>query len=354
MAKYEVIIKDPITEDIWEIQPENYAFTEKLNEEPTATFNMSFEEVKAMATTNGTTVLNIFTAALREIYITRDDLKIFYGVVSEFGVTPGDNGDKKLSIKAMGFLGLFKKRIVGKGTETVYTATDVADIIWDMVNNSQGADAPYSSWGITRGAHPASKNRDRSYLFDNLYDEIIRLTNNNLKDGIDVDIDNSKQINVYTPTKGIVRDTVVLDERTLEDWKYQKNLFSEMVNDVWVLGEGVNEDVNFERKTADVAYRTPFGTLEEKLDARNTTEAGTLQDKGDRRLLDGRDPVVYLDGLKHFDNPELIAYDDYNLGDTVTVDFPDFDIDSLARRVIEKTFTMQSPQSIALISLKIK
>ena len=352
IAEYRVIIKDPVTAKIWEVIPKSYNFTEKLNEEPTGNFTFSFEELKRLATIYDTTVLNIFTAALREIYIERNGTKIFYGVISEFEVTPGGVGEKNVAIKAMGFFGLFRKRLVGKGTETRYTAQDAGDIAWDLIDDSQNADSPYSSYGITQGATPATKNRDRGYLFDNVYDEIVRLSNNNLKDGFDFDIDNTKAFNVYYPTKGQARPTVVFDERTMSNWKYGKYLFSEMANVIYVVGEGFNDALNYEVRTAAVGYRTPFGTLEEKLDARNTTDDTTLQDKGDRRLLDGQDPVVKLDSVSHYDN--LIAFTDYNLGDTVIVNLPDLDIANLSKRVIERTFTMQTAESIGLINLKLK
>lgn len=351
-ATYEVIIKDPISLKLWEVIPKSYNFTEKLNEVPTATFSLSFEEVKKMADRNDTTVLNIFTSARREIYINRNGTKIFYGVVSDFEVSPGGVGEKNVDVKAMGFFGLFRKRIVGKGTETRYTTTDAGDIAWDLINDSQAADSPYSDYGITQGATPATKNRTRGYLFDNVYDEIVRLSNNNLADGFDFDIDNTKAFNVYYPTKGSDRPTIVFDERTMSSWKYRKGLFTEMVNSVFVIGEGFNEDINFENRVAAVGYRTPFGTLEEKLEARGVTEDATLQDKGDRRLLDARDPVVFLDSVDHFDNE--IKYSDYNLGDTVRVNIPDLAINNATKRIVERRFTMLSPESIGKCSLELK
>lgn len=352
MANYEVIIKDPVTDTIWEVIPKSYNFTEKLNQEATASFTFSFEELKKMATVNGTTVLNIFTAALREIYINRDGAKIFYGVVTEFEVTPGGAGERNVAVKAMGFFGLFRKRLVGIGTEVVYTATDAGAIAWDLLEDSQASDTTYSDWGITEGSITASKNRDRRYFFDNVYDSIYRLSNNNLKDGFDFDIDNTKAFNVYYPTKGQDRPTVTFDERTAASWKYKKELILGMANKVYVLGEGFNEDVLFETRTASTGLRTPFGTLEEKLEARDVSEVATLQDKGDQRLDDASSPPIILDGLSHFDNKD-IPFTAYNLGDTVRANYPDLDITDDPYRVVERTFTMDLGASIGKISLKV-
>lgn len=351
-ATYEVIIKDPADGTIWEVIPKSYKFTETLNREPKADFSFSYEELEKLAAANDTTVLNIFTSELREVYINRNGTKIFYGVISDFEVTPGGQGEKNVTIKAIGFFGLFKKRIVGIGTETRYTATDAGAIAWDLIDDSQLSDVPYSDWGITEGSITASKNRDRGYLFDNIYDSIIKLSNDNLADGFDFEIDNTKAFNVFYPTKGTSRPNVVFDVRTMAGWKYRKLLFSGMVNQVHVVGEGFNDDINFETRTAAISYRTPFGLLEEKLDARNTTEVATLQDKGDARLVEARDPVILIDDVTHYDN--TIAFSDYNLGDTVTVNLPELALSNVSKRVRERSFTMQSPQSIALIGLKLE
>jgi len=348
-AVYEVIIKDPSTDDIWELIPRSYNFTETLNKEPKATFTFSFEEIKKTADTNDTTVVNMFTAALREIYISRNGTKIFYGVITDFDVDPEAGGSRKVTVKAMGFFGLFKKRIIGIGVEEYYSTTDAGDIAWDLIDNSQLDDYPYSDWGITEGSITASKNRDRGYLFDNLYDSIIKLSNDNLADGFDFDIDNTKQFNVYYPTKGTSRPNVVFDDRTMNKWAYSKQLISGMVNQVHVLGEGFNDDILYETRTAGTSYRTPFGTLEEKLDARNVSVATTLQDKGDKRLALAKDPVITVKNVEHFDDG--IAFTDYNLGDTVVINLPELAVNSVSKRVRERTFTMKTPDSIGLCKI---
>lgn len=350
--KYEVIIKDPGDNTIWEVVPKSYKFTETLNREPKAEFTFSFEELQKMAEANDTTVLNIFTAELREIYINRNETKIFYGVISEFEVIPGGQGSKEVNVRAIGFFGLFKKRIVGIGVEERFTLVDAGEIAWTLIEDSQASDSTYSDWGITEGSITTSKNRTRGYLFHNIYDEIIRLSNDNLAEGFDFEIDNTKQFNVFYPTKGTSRPNIVFDVRTMASWKYRKLLISGMVNKAHVIGEGFNDDIIFETRTAGTSYREPFGTLEEKLDARGVSQTTTLQDKGDARLLEAREPIIIIDGVAHYDG--TIAYTDYNLGDTVKVHLPELGLTNTNARVRERTFTMNSPQSIALIGLKLE
>ena len=93
-----------------------------------------------------------------------------------------------------------------------------------LINESQTSNNPYSDLGITQGAHPTTKNRDRTYKFDNIKDSIIRLSNENLTDGFDFDIDATKAFNVYYPTKGQDRFDVVFDNDTMATWKFKKPL----------------------------------------------------------------------------------------------------------------------------------
>lgn len=352
MHTYQVILEDPSPQTIWELIPKSYSFIERLNKEPTATFIFSFEELKKLAEANDTTVMNMFTPELREIRIERDETKIFDGVVSDFEAVPGTQGDKDVYVKAMGFFGLFKRRYVGIGTKLTYSITDAGTIAWNLINASQTSDSPYSDWGITQGTINTSVNRDRSYLFDNVYDSIVRLSNENLDNGFDFDIDNTRKFNVYYPTKGQSLPAIVFDERTMADWKYRVPLMLEMVNKVYVVGEGFNDDINYETRTAGTAFRTPFGTLEEKLNARNVTETDTLQKKGDRRLTDAKESPIEINDVSHYDSD--IEFSDYNIGDSIIVNLPDFGVSNESKRVIERKFTMQSNESIGLIRLKLE
>lgn len=352
MATYEVIITDPSDGKMWEVVPNSYTFTETLNKESQATFVFSFKELEKLAEATDTDVLDILSSTIREIYISRNGTKIFYGIISGITVDPQGQGNDILTVKAMSFFGLFKKRLVGIGTQVYYSATDAGAIAADLISDSQASDSPYSDWGITIGSITASKNRDRGYLFDNIYDSIVKLSNDNLADGIDFEIDNTKAFNVYYPTKGIARPNVVFDERTASKWKYEKQMILDMVNKVHVLGEGFNDSILYTTRTAGTTYRSPFGTLEEKLDARDVSELATLQDKGDRRLTDAREPRIILSGVSHFD--EKIAYSDYNVGDTITINLPKLKITNVSKRVRERVFTMQTPNSIAECQLKIE
>ena len=348
--KYEVFIKDPATSEIWEVIPKSYNFDEEVSKGFGATFTFSLQELEILAETNNTTTENIFTASLREIYINRNGSKIFYGVVSNYAVSPGTNGDDTLTIKAVGFLDLFKKALVGITEKLYFNNVDAGLIGWGLINAYQLSDPPYSDRGITQGTIQTSKNRDRGYRIDNVYDQLMKLTNNNLANGIDIEIDNTKKYNAYSPFKGVSRPTVVFDKNTGWGWSYEKQLFLDMTNQAVVVGEGTNEQTIYSVRTASTSYRSQFGTLMTKLTADNTTGDDTLEDKGDKELTENQEPMVLVKGVSHYD--DLIAFSDYNVGDIVVLNYPTVGIINQSKRIKKRNFKMATPNSIAECKLE--
>lgn len=348
MATYRVILKDPSDGTLWELLPISYSFVEELNKEPIAKITLSFNELDRLAEIYSTTVMAMFSAAIRELYIERDGTKIFYGVVSDLGVETAEDGKLNFVVKAVGFFGLFVKRIAGI-PKRVFSSTDAGTIAWTLIDESQDSDTPYSDWGITQGSITSSVNRDRTYRFDYIKDSIIRLSNENLDDGFDFDIDNNKQFNIYYPTKGASKPNIIFDDKTLDDYRWRKPLILGLTNKVYALGEGFNDDVLYVTRTAATAYRTPFGTLEEALRETDIKTTATLNAKGDRKLADEKEPIIDLEGY-HYDGLNF-GFDDYNLGDTVVVDLPKLDLDEESKRVKQREFTVGEKDSVAFIKI---
>lgn len=350
MISHRVIIRDNSSGDLYEIFPTSWSFGEELNHPPEAKLSFSFSDVQRLLDVYGETVLNVFTAKLTELYIERNTTKKFYGVLSGMGVKPDADGDKDVSINAIGWLGLFSKRVVGI-PKRVYTATDVGAIIWDLIDYSQTRDTEYD-WGITQGSITTSKNRDRTYRFDNILESIIRLSNDNLADGVDVEIDVTKDLNVYYPTKGTTRTGLIFNSQNLKSWSWEKPLVLSLANEAHVLGEGQNDDVLYVTRTSAGSYRTPFGALEEVLREQDIISTDTLNDKGDRFLADNQATDPRLE-IEHFDDQNRIQFSDYNLGDTIYVDLPDMNINKEAYRIMAYEYKM-SKDSVGLVSLELE
>jgi hypothetical protein len=256
---YRVFIKNPSSTEIVELQPKSWSFIDELNKESTIKLSVSHEEVQKIADTYNSTNLAIFTTALREIYVERNGTKVFYGVVTDYQVAPDGQGGKSIDVTGVSWFGLLNKRRAGIPVR-IFSAQDAAVIAWTLINESQQSDPDggggyYSDYGITQGAHPTTKNRDRTYRFDNIKEAIYRLSNNNLKDGFDFDIDTAKAFNVYYPTKGSTKADIVLDEHNLATWRYKKPLLGTLTNRVYVKGAGQNDDLLYVTRTAGTTSR---------------------------------------------------------------------------------------------------
>lgn len=352
MAKYKIILKITATGDLYELFPKSYSFVDELNKDSTAKFTLSFEEVKNLADKYATDVMSMLTATYREIWIERTDrtgtwVKIFYGILDSFDVAPDGQGGKTITLSAMSWFGLFNKRICGIPVR-VFSATDAGTIAWTLISESQSSDGAYSSWGVTQGVHPTTKNRDRTYAFDNVKDSIYRLSNDNLADGFDFDIDVNKEFNVYYPTKGSDKFNIVFDDRTMSNWQYKKPLVSGIINKIYVQGAGQNDDLIYVTRTAAIGFRTDWKTHEVVKKENDVIEVATLNDKGDLALTLSQAPVPTITA-DHYD--ELIRWDDYNIGDNIKVNLNELGIVNLTKRVLKKEFTMDATKSIGAIKV---
>jgi hypothetical protein len=348
MAYYNVVLKYA-NGTMVELFPKSYSFIDELNKESTAKVSVSFEEVKLLADKYQTTVASIFTPAAREIYIERNGTKIFNGVVTNYEITPDAQGGKTLNLDAVDWFGLLGKRFVGFPS-TVYTATDAADIAWDLISDTQASDGSYSNLGITRGTHPTTKSRDRTYKFDNIKDSIIRLSNSNLKDGFDFSMSTTKVFDIYYPTRGNTLDSLVFDERNLANWRYKLPLLLTETNKVYVLGDGQNDDVLYVTRTGTVTNRTNWYTQEGLLRETDVKETTTLNDKGDKHLALYETPAAQF-SFEHYD--DLVKWEDYALGDKIRVDIQDIGLTYVQFRVIKREFSMDSTKSIAYIKVSV-
>lgn len=348
---YTILVKDPQNNATWELVPNSWYLTISLNKEPTLICYLSFEKIKELAEVTQTTTIHMLSATRREVSVFFGNTKVFDGAISSIAITPLQLGNKTIELRALGWFAFFKKRLVGKGTPTVFTNQDAGQIAWSIINASQNDDPPYSSLGITQGTIQLSKNRNREYLFDVVYDSIVNLTRDNIIDGFDFEIDTDRKFNVFYPKKGITRDNIVFHEANTTGWRYEKSLFLDMTNTVWVLGEGMNSDILFSQRTASVSDRALFGTLEEKLKADNVTQVSTLDDKGDRLLAKKKQPIVSFQEVEHYEKD--ISFLEYDVGDTVLVHMPSIDIQSEPYRVREKTFSMDQ-DSVAKVRVKLE
>lgn len=351
---YQVIMRDPATNVLYELMPKTYSFSEELNKEATAQFTFSFKDVSTMCTVYNTDVISLFTTKLMEIWIDRLDRnnvfqKIFYGVISDFSLAPSTDGDQDFTIYALSWFGLLGRRYAGFPSR-VFTATDAGAIAWTLIDESQASNAPYSDLGITMGSITASKDRDRVYYFDEIKKSITYLSNNNLDDGFDFDIDNTKAFNVYYPTKGQDLPKVILDSRTLQKYSYKKPLLLGLTNRVYAVGSGDGDQALWVQHDADgPTYKANFVLLEKVIKDTQIITTPTLDDKALSYLSQYREPVIQFN-VEHYDDIEnSYSILDYALGDTLRVNFPELGMTNATKRVIKRDFSMDVAKSIGYV-----
>lgn len=335
-----VYVKNPSTEDVFELPYLSISFTEELNIGKDAKFSFDYKAVNEVALAYGTTASFMFTSGIREIYVEKNGVKVYLGVISDYTLGKDAQGNMKLDIASVGYMALFSKRRTG--AKRVFSNTEAGDIAWTLINESQTSDNPYSDFGITRGTTITSVNRDRTFRFANVKDEIVQMSNLNLKNGFDFDIDNTKKFNTYYPEKGSVRADIVLDEGNIVSWGYRKPLILSLANKVYVLGEGFNDDILYVTRNSDNAFKTTFKLLEEVLSERNIITSETLNDKGDKYLLDNQSPKIQLT-INHVDgDPDITSYD---VGDRIKVKIAEIDLDLVSMRVLKKSVSIDQQEA---------
>lgn len=343
-----VYVKNPTTEDIFELPYLSISFTEELNVGKDAKFSFDYDAVNEIAQKYGTTASFLFTSGIREIYIEKNGVKIYLGVISDYTLGKDIQGDMKLDIASVGYMALFSKRRTG--VKRIFSNTEAGDIAWTLINESQNSDLPYSDFGITKGSAITSVNRDRTFRFANIKDEIVQMSNLNLKSGFDFDIDNTKKFNTYYPEKGSTRQDIVLEEGSIVSWGYRKPLILSLANKAYVLGEGFNDDILYVTRNSDNAYKTTFKLLEEVLSERNIITTETLNDKGDKYLLDNQSPKIQLT-INHIDgSPDITTYD---VGDRIKIRISEIDIESVFMRVLKRTVSIDQ-QGATTVSIALQ
>ncbi len=316
--------------------------TEKLNSNASLWVTVDYDRLKTqIEDVFYGDVFDSLTGGKRDLEVYDDDgNKIYVGVITDVGLNY--SGDVvALDIASVDYYGIFKKRVIGTPL-TKFTNTDAGEIAWQLIDEAQTKDSPYSDWGITKGTIQASKNRDKEFRFRTLKDAIDTISNFNLKDGFDFEIDTDKKFNVYYPQKGTSRQDIIINKTVLVKWSTRKKMLGNLANSVYVLGAGTYEDMLYVHRESDASIRNKYTTLEDLLDARNITTTDTLNDKGDRYLAENEEPyseikVTIIDRYN---------WADYGVGDSVNVNIEELNIEYEMYRIRERTMKIDKNNAV--------
>lgn len=324
---YRCVVKNNDDSLIWELPFVSFNIVQELNKGESLSITFESTAIKPIADAHDITIEYIFSASYREIEIyDEDDNKIYAGYISELQFNSGVGELGTISIQSKGFFSLLEKRYTD--TSLSYTATDSSDIAWGLINFTQ-TNGAYGDLGITRGADPTTKNRDRTDLrYKNIAEVIKKMSANEVKDGYDFDVDTLKQFNVYYP-KGTTRDIYLEEDFNINTYQISKTFIDGMVNQAIVIGSGVDEDNQLVvTRDASNTYKEAFFLLQDVLNESDVSVQTTLEDKGDKHLQIYQAPRLTIYLTCRYDEP---IFNNYSVGDWLYVVIPSYDINNSYR-----------------------
>lgn len=328
--QFKIIVQSLDGTKKWEVPITTWSFTEELNKDRSATFEIDEQVVQAIGDAYGQSVQFIFFSEYREIYIYDDsDTLIYGGYIAEVQTYNDANGYKKRTITSKGFFSLLEKRLtnIPPDLSRIYTSDHASDIAWDLIDYTQGLD--YGDLGITRGADPADVNNDRTYRYRPIKEAIEKLGNNETKDGIDFEITAGKVFNAYYPTKGSERDEILLEEGfNIRTYEIAHRFIDAMVNEVVVFGDGDGDNMITSLRSSTATIKSTFFLLQGGLSEKDTKIVANLENKGDKYLELKQSPSFALVITTDYDQPD---YTKYSLGDSLKVVIPTESINDFYR-----------------------
>ena len=191
---YKLFVKNTSSEDIYDIPFINCNFADQLNVGKNARFTLSYADIEKIADEYSTTPLFMLSGGLREIFVQKGTTNVYLGVITDIDIGKDDKGLLQIRLASVGFSTLLKKRRTDDLRK--FVTVDAGDIAWTLIDESQLSDPPYSDFGITEGLIETSVDRDRTFRFVQVLDAIQKMSNTNLLNGFDFEVDNQKAFNV--------------------------------------------------------------------------------------------------------------------------------------------------------------
>lgn len=325
---------------------DSFKFTEELNKGYDGEIKVSYPALKTYATLLKTTPDDILTSKFREVKIYEDSDLLFTGVLRRRKLKGGKVGATEASIPIADYLSMLAKRRTSNKAE--YSSYDSAQIVLDELDISQAK--TNGDLGITHGTEPTTINRDNLSRFESLLELLVSMSNLKLKDGYDFDIDVTKALNFYYPTKGTTRENIVFNDFNILSWEDDIPLAGSLTNNVDVLGDGFDDDLiwsNREDATVQAAWKLHEDVIKES----GVKLTSTLQDRGDKYLEKNKTPSAgRIIKIEHLQGTPSITT--YNVGDYVAVKIDDIDFDQNCR-VLKRTVDFKGGRAVVTLNLEV-
>lgn len=327
----------------WELPIDSFSFTEELNKDRKGTFTFKDTLIREVSEKTGDSPEFILYGAYREVYLYDVDLGVlapplYSGYVAEPTLSRDAGGSKTRTVTTEGFLSLLAKRLTNESPtlKRYYPSQSPHLIIQDLITYTQGLS--YGNIGITLGAGTTTTSHERTYKFDTIKQAIEKLTNNEIANGVDVDIDHQKAINVYS-SKGSSRPDIHLfdyeDGRcNIQNYQIRINFIKTMANQANVLGQGQDEAMVTTKVDADNAFKSAFFLLQDRVNEKDTGLTTNLDAKGNAYVDYYKSPKRNVVLQCWYDDPK---FTDYNIGDTLKVSIPNESLSDVMIRLRQRT-----------------
>lgn len=313
---YEFRIVNKTGTDVWVLPFQTITISEELNVGITGNITINYLDLKRYADKLNTTPDEIISSEYREWRLYKESTLFYAGILVSRKMFGSKGQGTSLSIEFAGFEAVLSNRLTGNaGTDWTYTSEDSADIAWDLIDLSQNDSDGEGDVGITRGLHPTTVDRDRTFRFDYIRKAIEGMSANSKNNGFDWEIDKQKVFNIFYPAKGETKSDIVLDDFNILSWANDKRLSGGLANRVVVIGEGSTDDIVSE-SVQDLTAQASWYLQEYALSEKDTSVSANLTAKGNKYLADRKEPKSIISVRVNDRNPLITSY---NVGDTLPV-----------------------------------
>jgi hypothetical protein len=328
--------------EVWELPYEKITITEEVNKGVDGNINIPYPSLAKYASLMKTSPDGIIASALRYWRLYRDNTLLFRGVFSHRRISGGKTG----ATTYQAFFGDMVAYLAKRATnlEEIETNEPSNDIAWTRIDNAQN-DGDYGDLGITRGANPTTKSRDRTMRHDKVLDVIVGMSNLKVKDGFDFDIDTQLQFNIYSPEKGMSRPEIIISEFNRLSWTSDRPLTLKLANRVHVLGQGQGAEMVAVTRN-DTDQQETWGLLTDVISEKGVGETDELNDRGDQYLIKNSTPTDTFSVKVRDVSPDILTY---SLGDTVRLIIEEIGVNTLVR-IERRTWEIQ-PNGQAILTL---
>ena len=329
---FNIIIKDKNEISQWNVPYLSWSFTEELNNDKNASFSWSYEHLLRRAISSATTPINIIYGSFRWVEIWRDSTLLYKGYLRMPSFSRDENSKGEYSQGSKGIFSLLDRRLTNdvlvRPEQTFFGSEDLSDIAWNLINYTQNR--TYGDLGITRGLNPITRDAQRTYYYNKIGSSIDSLSNKNIQDGFDYEIDVHKNFNVYYPYKGTGNGVVFEDGiNILTINNLERPSIDELVNEaVCKSDNSFGEGSLIASSSGSIENKIAYGLLEE-MTSDTATQLSTVQEKADGLITRKENPFVSVeisvDGYKDS------KWDITNTGDVVILKIPSQDINGTFR-----------------------